>query len=81
MKFAVTLFEKHILSFSKPACCEDLAWRNLKGLAELDILQYSRVVITKNYDGPTRQFSKTAHFQIKKSLTPDLKKHHGREHS
>ena len=22
-------------SFSRPACCEDLAWRNLKGLAEL----------------------------------------------
>ena len=36
----VTLFEKHILSFSRPACCEDLAWQNLKaerkGLTELD---------------------------------------------
>ena len=30
-----TIYEKHILSFSRPACCGILTWWNLKGLAEL----------------------------------------------
>ena len=30
-----TVYEKHILSFSRPAFCEILTWWNLKGLAEL----------------------------------------------
>ena len=31
----VTLFEKHILSFSRPGCHGILIWWNLKGLVEL----------------------------------------------
>ena len=27
--------KKHILLFSRPACCGNLTWWNLKGLAEL----------------------------------------------
>ena len=30
-----TVCEKHILLFSRPACCGILTWQNLKGLAEL----------------------------------------------
>ena len=30
-----TVYEKHILSFSRPACRGILTWWNLKGLAEL----------------------------------------------
>ena len=30
-----TFCEKHILLYSRPACCGILIWQNLKGLAEL----------------------------------------------
>ena len=37
---SVSFFERHILSFSRPAFCENLTCRNLEGVAVWLILQY-----------------------------------------
>ena len=55
---SVTLFEKHILSFSRPDCCEDLAWLDLKELAELANSQYKKKILSQK----RREFSVIARF-------------------
>ena len=66
---SVTLFEKHILSFSKPTCCEDLAWQKLKGLAELANLTVYRVY-KENFPLASGKRSQRGAFQSLKRPNP-----------